>query len=46
MLLMRLQQKEITPETFEAIKQISRFIAILARNFHLDEQDRLFEPKD
>ena len=46
MLLMRLQQKEITPETFEAIKQISHFIAILARNFHLDEQDRLFEPKD
>ena len=46
MLLMRLQQKEITPETLEAIKQISHFIAILARNFHLDEQDRLFEPKD
>lgn len=46
MLLMRLQQKEITPDTLNAIKQISRFIARLARNFHLDEQDKLFDPKE
>lgn len=45
MLLLRLQQKEITPQTQEAIGAISRFIALLARNFHLDEQDKLFNPE-
>lgn len=42
MLLLRLRSKEITPETQTAISQISRFIALLARDFHLDEADRLF----
>jgi len=46
MLIMRLQQKDVSSETLDAIRQISRFIAMLARNFHLDEQDKLFEPKE
>lgn len=46
MLLMRLQQKEISPETASAIKQISHFIAVLAHDFKLDEEDKLFEHKD
>lgn len=41
MLMMRLQAKEITPETQNAIQQISRFIALLARYFKLDEEERL-----
>lgn len=43
MLLMRLQGKEISPETAEAIKQIARFIALLARNHKLDEENKLFK---
>ena len=46
MLLMRLQQKEMTKETQEAIKQISRFISVLSRNFHLDEEDKLFKKEE
>lgn len=43
MLLLRLQGKEISPQTLEAMKQISRFIAMLSRNFHLDEKGELFK---
>ncbi len=43
MLMMRLQQKEISPETLNAIKQISHFIAVLAHDFKLDEEDKLFK---
>lgn len=46
MLMLRLQSKEITPDTENAIKQISRFISLLARNYRLDEEDRLFENND
>lgn len=46
MLMMRLQQKELTDNTKEAITQISRFIATLSRNFHLDEEDKLFKHDD
>lgn len=46
MLLMRLQKKEIGPDTREAIDHISSFIKLLARNFHLDEAGRLFKPKE
>lgn len=46
MLLMRLQQKEMTDATRDAIQQISRFISVLARNFHLDEEDKLFKHED
>lgn len=45
-LLMRLQGKEISPDTAAAIAQISRFIALLARDFHLDEADKLFPHDD
>lgn len=43
MLLLRLQHKEISDETAKALAQISRFIALLARYYHLDEEDRLFD---
>lgn len=46
MLLMRLQKKEMTPETATAIKQITHFIAALSRDFHLDEEDKLFKKED
>ena len=46
MLMLRLQGKEVTPETQNAIKQISKFIALLSRNYHLDEQEKLFENKE
>ena len=46
MLMMRLQQKQMTPETQDAIKQISRFISVLSKDFHLDEEDKLFQNKD
>ena len=44
-LLLKLQKKEITPQTSEAIAQISRFISLLARDF-LDEEDKLFNDND
>ena len=43
MLMLRLQHKEITDATREAITQISKFIALLAHNFKLDENDELFQ---
>ncbi|MCI9608046.1 MAG: DUF4924 family protein [Muribaculaceae bacterium] len=46
MLMMRLSGKEITPSTQDAIRQISRFIATLAKNFHLDEADKLFPAEE
>ena len=46
MLLLRLQQKEITPETQEAIAQISKFIATLSHYFKLNEEEQLFKNKD
>lgn len=46
MLLMRLQGKEITSDTAAAISQISKFIATLSHDFHLDEEDKLFPHDD
>lgn len=46
MLMMRLQKKEISSDTQAAITQISRFIALLAKDFHLDEEDKLFKHDD
>ncbi len=43
MLLMRLQRKELSEATTEAVGQISRFIALLAKDFHLNEEDKLFK---
>lgn len=45
MLLMRLQNREITTDTQNAVYQITQFIKMLSKNFHLDEEDKLF-PKD
>lgn len=46
LLMLRLQKKELTKDTAEAIKAISAFIAELARDYHLDEADKLFPPDD
>ena len=46
MLMLKLQQKEVSDETQRAIAQISRFVALLARDFHLDEADKLFPKKE
>lgn len=46
MLMMRLQQKETSEATRSAIAQISRFIALLSKDFHLDEEDKLFKHDD
>lgn len=46
MLLLRLQKKDITPETQEAIAQISKFIATLSHYFKLNEEEKLFKNKD
>lgn len=43
MLMLRLKGQEITPDTLNAIKQISHFIAVLAHDFKLDEEDKLFK---
>ena len=45
MLLMRLQNRDITTDTQNAVYQITQFIKMLSKNFHLDEEDKLF-PKD
>lgn len=41
--MLRLKGQEITPDTLNAIKQISHFIAVLAHDFKLDEEDKLFK---
>lgn len=46
MLMLRLSGKEITQETKDAVGQISKFVALLAKDFHLDEEDKLFEHKE
>ncbi len=46
LLMLRLQGKEITPETQAAISQIAKFIALLSHDFHLDEQDKLWPKED
>lgn len=45
MLMMRLSKKEISAETQRALDCISKFIAMLSRDFHLDENDELFTDK-
>ena len=46
MLMLRMSSSDISESTENAIKTISQFIAALARNFHLDEQGRLFNEED
>lgn len=41
-LMLRLQNKEVTNETLNAVTQISKFIALLAKDYNLDREDRLF----
>ncbi|MDE6152918.1 MAG: DUF4924 family protein, partial [Muribaculaceae bacterium] len=43
MLMLRLQGKEISTETMNAITEISKFIATLAHYFKLDDEDKLFD---
>ncbi|MDE5905021.1 DUF4924 family protein, partial [Duncaniella sp.] len=44
MLMLRLQSKEVTADTRQAITQISRFLALLTKDYHLDREDKLFPP--
>ena len=44
MLMLRLQSKEVAAETRQAITQISRFLALLSKDYHLDRADKLFRP--
>ena len=46
MLMLRLRSKEITPETQNAIKQISHFIATLAHYYKLNDEDKLFDQEE
>ena len=46
MLMLRLQGKEITPQTLNAVTQISKFISLLSRDYHLDREDKLFPPTE
>lgn len=42
MLMLRLQNREISPQTADAIAQISKFIATLTAYFHKNEREPLF----
>lgn len=46
MLMLRLQQKEISPDTANAIKEISSLIGLLSHYYKLDSEDRLFNKDD
>ena len=46
MLMMRLSKKDVSIGTADAMRQISRFIALLSRDYHLDEAGQLFKKKD
>lgn len=45
-LLLRLKGKQISDETTTAIAQISKFIALLASYYKLDEEDNLFKDNE
>ena len=46
MLMLRLQKREVSAETMDAISKISSFIALLSHYFHLDEAEQLFKDDD
>lgn len=46
MLMLRLQKREVSRETMDAIDKISSFIALLSHYFKLDEDDQLFKDDD
>lgn len=43
MLMLRLQHKDVSPETANAMKQISHFMALLSHYYKLNDEDRLFK---
>ena len=43
MLLMRMSGRQISPATTTAVDAIAQMIAVLAKDFHLDERNELFE---
>lgn len=43
MLMLRLQMKEVSEQTVNAIKQISRFVGLLSHYFHKDETEDIFK---
>ena len=44
--MLRLQGKEISVQTMEAVAQISKLLAILANDFNLDREEKLFPPEE
>ena len=46
MLMMRLQKKEISGDTENAMKQISKFVSLLASYYHKDRQQPIFDKED
>lgn len=46
MLMLRIRGAEISESTAAALGQISKFVGLLARNFRLDEEDKLFPKED
>lgn len=46
MLMLRLQGKEITPDTRDAVAQISKFLSLLAKDYNLDREDKLFKDEE
>lgn len=46
LLLLRMSGKDVTQQTQEAAAQVAKFMALLAKDFHLDEEDKLFPKKD
>ena len=46
LLMMRLQKRDITDETQNAMSQISRFVSILASYYHKDKKEPLFGKED
>lgn len=45
-LMLRLQGKEISAETQAALTQITRFLAMLTKDYHLDQEGKLFPAED
>lgn len=45
LMMMRMSGKEISADTMDAMNQISRFISLLAHDWKLDEEDKLFPPE-
>lgn len=45
-LMLRLKGSEISLETMKAIKQISKFVALLSHYYRLDSEDKLFKEEE